>query len=52
LFIKELKKKGYNIKDIWLKQKSEILRIIYQFFWIPIKVIFCYRNELKVFWDE
>ena len=52
LFIKELKKRWYNIKDIWLQQKSDILRIFYQFFIIPLKVIFCYRNRIKIFWDE
>ena len=52
LFIKELKKKWYNIRDIWLQQKNEVWRIINQFFLIPLKVIFCYRKRLKIFWDE
>jgi len=52
LFIKELKKRGYNIKDFWIQTKNEVLRIFIQFFIYPLKTIFCYRNRIKIFRDE
>ena len=52
LYIKELKKQGYNIRDIWFQYKNDAFRIFVQLFCVPLKIIFCYRDRLKIFWDE
>ena len=52
LFIKELKKQGYNIGEIWFQYKNDAFRIFVQLFCVPLKIIFCYRDRLKIFWDE
>ena len=52
IYIKELKKKWYNIFDKRINVKNDYLRLLIQFFVYPLQAITKYRNNIKIFRDE
>lgn len=52
IYITELKKDWINIQEKRISIRNKVLRLIYQFLIIPIKIILIYRKQVKIFRDE